>query len=48
MSFDTFVPDSSNPEESVALILCSSGTTGMPKGVMTTHYNITAYIEIIR
>lgn len=29
-----------NIREHVALILCSSGTTGMPKGVQLTHLNV--------
>lgn len=37
-----------DPKEAVATILCSSGTTGLPKGVMTTHSNMTAFIEIAR
>lgn len=32
--------------ETVATILCSSGTTGLPKGVMCTHYNMTSYLNI--
>lgn len=31
-----------NPREDVALLPYSSGTTGRPKGVMLTHYNIVA------
>ncbi|XP_044760951.1 bacitracin synthase 3-like [Coccinella septempunctata] len=37
-----------SPEDTVATILCSSGTTGMPKGVMCTHYNMTSFLEIAR
>lgn len=37
-----------DPKEAVATILCSSGTTGMPKGVMCTHDNMTTYIDISR
>ena len=29
-----------NVKEDIALLPYSSGTTGMPKGVMLTHYNI--------
>ena len=35
------VPDI-NPREDVAILPYSSGTTGKPKGVMLTHYNIVA------
>lgn len=31
-----------NPEEDVALLPYTGGTTGMPKGVMLTHFNLTA------
>lgn len=34
--------------EDVALILMSSGTTGLPKGVMLTHGNFFAQLEISR
>lgn len=35
-----FTPFNGDPKEQVALILCSSGTTGLPKGVMLTHFNL--------
>lgn len=37
-----------DPKTTVATILCSSGTTGMPKGVMATHDNYNAVIDIAR
>lgn len=37
----SFVPPRpTNVKENVALVLCSSGTTGLPKGVQLTQYNI--------
>ncbi|MBC8171238.1 MAG: 4-coumarate--CoA ligase family protein [Anaerolineae bacterium] len=33
-----------NPREDVIVLPYSSGTTGLPKGVMLTHYNLTANI----
>lgn len=57
--FDTIIKGCENDEmqfevepycskETVATVLCSSGTTGMPKGVMCTHYNMISFIEIAR
>jgi len=37
-----------DPTEVPATILMSSGTTGLPKGVVCTHANMTAFIEIAR
>jgi acyl-CoA synthetase (AMP-forming)/AMP-acid ligase II len=34
-----------NPREDVAVLPYSSGTTGLPKGVMLTHHNITSNVK---
>ena len=34
-----------NPEEDLAALPYSSGTTGLPKGVMLTHHNLTANVR---
>src|SRR5438093_12133621 len=34
-----------NPREDVGALPCSSGTTGLPKGVMLTHYNLGANLR---
>nr|UHU35193.1 Eluc3 beetle luciferase [CMV reporter vector pGL4c1:Eluc3] len=39
-NLQTFKPLHYDPVDQVAAILCSSGTTGLPKGVMQTHRNI--------
>ncbi|KAF7268251.1 hypothetical protein GWI33_018613 [Rhynchophorus ferrugineus] len=35
-----------NTKETIATILCSSGTTGMPKGVLCTHDNMVCFMEV--
>ncbi|XP_053681935.1 uncharacterized protein LOC128732670 [Sabethes cyaneus] len=37
-----------NIDEHVALIMCSSGTTGLPKGVQLTHANLLASIALLK
>lgn len=34
-----------NPKEDVAVIPYSSGTTGLPKGVMLTHFNLSSNVQ---
>lgn len=43
-----FTPVAVDPDKSVALVLYSSGTTGLPKGVMISHSNVTSMFELIR
>ena len=37
-----------DPKEDIALLVYSSGTTGLPKGVIHTHYSITAIAAVLR
>jgi acyl-CoA synthetase (AMP-forming)/AMP-acid ligase II len=39
------LPVNIDPEEDLAVLPYSSGTTGLPKGVMLTHFNITSNIR---
>jgi acyl-CoA synthetase (AMP-forming)/AMP-acid ligase II len=42
---EAYRPVPVNPREDVAALPYSSGTTGLPKGVMLTHYNITSNVK---
>lgn len=45
-SSSAFVPARVNHEKDTCLILCSSGTTGLPKGVELTHRNFLTFINV--
>ena len=44
----TFTPPAMNSRKDLAVLQYTSGTTGFPKGVMVTHYNLVSYISILR
>ncbi|XP_065091103.1 uncharacterized protein LOC135712053 [Ochlerotatus camptorhynchus] len=44
----SFTPQPVNLKDQVALMVLSSGTTGLPKAVQLTHYNIMAVMAYIR
>ncbi|HLR40768.1 MAG TPA: AMP-binding protein, partial [Virgibacillus sp.] len=43
---DTFTAVKINPKEDLALLQYTGGTTGYPKGVMLTHYNLVANVQM--
>lgn len=45
---DEFTGPELNVDETTATILCSSGTTGLPKGVMASQGNMVSYISILK
>ena len=45
---DDITPVSVNTKTHPAAILCSSGTTGMPKGVLLSHSNIASFFNLSR
>lgn len=45
---EEFEPPEVDADDTVATILCSSGTTGMPKGVMTTQKNLVTFMSLMR
>ncbi len=42
---EEYRPAQINPREDIAALPYSSGTTGLPKGVMLTHFNITSNVK---
>lgn len=43
---NTLIPASVDAEKDTCLILCSSGTTGLPKGVELTHRNFINFVQV--
>lgn len=48
MNDDNFECEPQNMKERIALIMCSSGTTGLPKGVQITQFNMLLVTAQIR
>src|SRR5699024_1634606 len=44
---ENYTPVDVNPKEDLALLQYTGGTTGHPKGVMLTHYNLVANCQMI-
>ena len=43
-----FQPVDVDPKETITAILCSSGTTGLPKGVMLTQHNMLSVLQLMK
>ena len=46
-NFGPITPIAIDPKEDVAVLQYTGGTTGLPKGVMLTHFNLTANVDQI-
>lgn len=44
----TFLPAVIDPKNEVSVVLCSSGTTGLPKCVELTHFNLLTFMTALR